>query len=104
MTSLVAGTLGAPASALGLIEGISDGLAGAGRFVGGPWPTTSSAAVWRSSATPATAVLSSLIGTAGNVVTVGLLRGGAWAARSLCVPARNTMLADVVPASTYGRA
>jgi Phage integrase, N-terminal SAM-like domain len=34
--SLVATTLGAPASALGLIEGISDGLAGAGRFLDGP--------------------------------------------------------------------
>ncbi|SHG75268.1 MFS transporter [Streptoalloteichus hindustanus] len=52
----------------------------------------------------ATAVLSSLIGTAGNVVTVGLLRGVAWAARGLRVPARNALLADVVPASTYGRA
>ena len=28
-------TLGAPAAALGLIEGVSEGLAGAGRFVGG---------------------------------------------------------------------
>jgi hypothetical protein len=36
MASLVTGTLGAPASAFGLVEGISDGLAGAGRFVGGP--------------------------------------------------------------------
>ena len=42
----------------------------------------------------ATAVLSSLIGTVRNVVTVGLLRGGAWAARGLRVPARNTLLAD----------
>ena len=33
-TALMA--LGAPASALGRIEGITDGLAGAGRFVGGP--------------------------------------------------------------------
>jgi len=52
----------------------------------------------------AAAVLSSLIGTAGNVVTVGLLRGGAWAARGLRVPAHNALLADVVPASAYGRA
>jgi hypothetical protein len=36
MASLVTGTLGAPAAALGLIEGISDALAGAGRLVGGP--------------------------------------------------------------------
>ena len=35
MASFVTATLGAPAAALGLIEGISEGLAGAGRFVGG---------------------------------------------------------------------
>lgn len=52
----------------------------------------------------ATAVLASLISTAGNVVAVGLLRGGAWAACGLRVPARNALLADVVPASAYGRA
>jgi MFS family permease len=33
-----------------------------------------------------------------------LLRAGAWAARGLRVPARNALLADVVPASVYGRA
>lgn len=35
LPSFVTATLGAPASALGLIEGISEGLAGAGWFVGG---------------------------------------------------------------------
>lgn len=105
MASLVTGTLGAPASALGLIEGISDGLAGAGRFLGGPLADD----VGRRRRVAvggytATAVLSSLIGTAGSVVTAGLLRGGAWAARGLRVPARNALLADVVPAAAYGRA
>jgi MFS family permease len=105
LASLVTGTLGAPASALGLIEGISDGLAGAGRFLGGP--LADDVGRRRRLAVggyTATAVLSSLIGVAGNVVTVGLLRGGAWAARGLRVPARNALLADVVPASAYGRA
>ena len=36
LPSLLTSTLGAPASALGLIEGVSDGLAGAARFAGGP--------------------------------------------------------------------
>ena len=36
LPSLLTSTLGAPASALGLIEGISDGLTGATRFAGGP--------------------------------------------------------------------
>src|SRR4051812_6553625 len=35
LPSLLTSTLGAPASALGLIEGISDGLAGAARLGGG---------------------------------------------------------------------
>ena len=105
LASLVTVTLGAPAAALGLIEGISDGLAGAGRFVGGPLADD----VHRHrrlavGGYTTTAVLSGLIGVATNVWTVGPLRGGAWAARGLRVPARNALLADVVPASAYGRA
>jgi MFS family permease len=105
LASLVTSILGAPASALGLIEGISDGLAGAGRFLGGP--LADDVERRRRLAVggyTATAVLSALIGTAGNVATAGLLRGAAWAARGLRVPARNALLADVVPASAYGRA
>jgi hypothetical protein len=33
-----------------------------------------------------------------------VLRAGAWAARGLRVPARSALLADIVPASVYGRA
>ena len=33
-----------------------------------------------------------------------MLRAAAWAARGLRVPARNALLADVVPAAAYGRA
>ena len=33
-----------------------------------------------------------------------MLRTGAWAARGLRVPARNALLADIVPATVYGRA
>ena len=35
---------------------------------------------------------------------MGVLRAGAWAARGLRVPARNALLADVVPRASYGRA
>jgi MFS family permease len=52
----------------------------------------------------ATAVLSALIGMTTSVVQAGILRGAAWAARGLRVPARNTLLADVVAAEVYGRA
>jgi hypothetical protein len=53
LPSLLTATLGAPASALGLIEGISDGLAGAARLAGGALaddPTD--AGPWRPAATP----------------------------------------------------
>jgi hypothetical protein len=54
LPNLLTATLGAPASALGLIEGISDGLAGAARLAGGALaddPPTA-AAPWRSAAIP----------------------------------------------------
>lgn len=105
MASFVTSTLGAPAAALGLIEGISEGLAGAGRFVGGALADDPQRR--RTVAVggyTATAVLSALIGMTTSVVQAGVLRGAAWAARGLRVPARNALLADVVPAQVYGRA
>ncbi len=105
MASFVTSTLGAPAAALGLIEGISEGLAGAGRFVGGALADDPqrrrTVAVGGYSVT---AILSALIGVTTSVVQVGVLRGAAWAARGLRVPARNALLADVVPVEAYGRA
>ena len=105
LPSLVTSTLAAPASALGLIEGLADGLAGATRFAGGPIADDPhrrrSAAI---AGYTTTAVLSGLIGVATSVWQVGVLRAGAWAARGLRVPSRNALLADVVPAASYGRA
>src|SRR5215211_3432788 len=105
LPNLLTATLGAPAAALGLIEGIADGLAGAARLAGGAIaddPQRRRAQAIAGYTT--TAILSSLIGTAISVWQVGLLRAGAWAARGLRVPARNALLADIVPASVYGRA
>jgi len=105
LPSFLTAALGAPAAALGLIEGVADGLAGAARLGGGaladdPHRRRSAAL----GGYTATAVLSGLIGTATSVWQVGLLRAGAWTARGLRVPARNALLADVVPAGAYGRA
>jgi MFS family permease len=105
LPNLLTTTLGAPAAALGLIEGVSDGLAGAARLAGGaiaddPQRRRAQAVAGYTT----TAVLSSLIGAATTVWQVGILRAGAWAARGLRVPARNALLADIVPASVYGRA
>lgn len=105
LPSFLTATLGAPASALGLIEGLSDGLAGAARFAGGPLADDPDRR--RSTAVggyTATAVLSGLVGVATSAWQVGVFRAGAWAARGLRVPARNALLADVVPAESYGRA
>ncbi|MGI8822000.1 MAG: MFS transporter [Acidimicrobiia bacterium] len=105
LPNLVTQTLGAPASALGLIEGVSDGLAGAAKLAGGPLadePSRRGPVAVGGYTT--TAVLSSAVGAATSVVHVGLLRAGAWAARGLRVPARNALLADMVDADRYGHA
>lgn len=105
LPAFLTSTLGAPASALGLIEGISDGLAGAAKLGGGALADD----VERRRTTAVggyatTAILSGLIGTATSVWQVGVLRAGAWFSRGLRVPARNALLADAVPRSAYGRA
>jgi MFS family permease len=105
LPALLTSTLGAPASALGLIEGVSDGLAGAARFGGGaladdPHRRRSIAVGGYAS----TAALSALVGAASTAWQVGVLRAGAWASRGLRVPARNALLADAVSAPFYGRA
>jgi Major Facilitator Superfamily len=105
LPSLLTSTLGAPASALGVIEGIADGLAGAARLGGGALaddPARRRSVAVGGYAT--TAVLSGLIGAATSVGQVAVLRAGAWTARGVRVPARNALLADVVPAVVYGRA
>ena len=105
LPSLLTSTLGAPASALGVIEGVSDALAGVARFGGGALadePDRRRTVAVGGYTT--TAVLSAGIGAATGVWQVALLRAGAWTARGLRVPARNALLADVVPAKAYGRA
>jgi hypothetical protein len=65
LPNLLTVTLGAPAAALGLIEGVADGLAGAARLAGGAIaddPQRRRAQAIAGYTT--TAVLSSLIGTA----------------------------------------
>ncbi len=105
LPSLLTSTIGAPASALGAIEGVSDALAGVARFGGGALaddPGRRRAVAVGGYTT--TAVLSAGIGAATATWQVGVLRAGAWTARGLRVPARNALLADVVPRPAYGRA
>lgn len=105
LPDLLTSTLGAPASALGLIEGLSDGAAGAAKLAGGaladdPARRRAIAVGGYSS----TAVLVSVTSLATAAWQVGVLRTGAWAARGLRGPARNAILADLVPEQAYGRA
>ncbi|MCC6340175.1 MAG: MFS transporter [Acidimicrobiia bacterium] len=105
LPSLLTGTLGASASTLGLTEGVSDGLAGVARLGGGALaddPNRRRTVAVGGYTT--TAVLAAATGGATAAWQVGLLRAGAWTARGLRVPARNALLADIVPPSAYGRA
>lgn len=69
------------------------------------WPMILSVGATRLSlATRRRAVMTAAIGATTAVWQVAVLRAGGWAARGLRVPSRNALLADVVPASAYGRA
>ena len=97
LPSFLTVTLGAPASALGLIEGVADGVAGVAKLAGGAIaddPHKRRGVAVGGYAT--TAVLSSAIGVATAPIQVGILRTGAWAARGIRGPSRNALLADVV--------
>ena len=98
-------TLGAPAAALGLIEGLADGAAGGARLLGGA--LADDPHLRRRVATGGyvgTAVLAALIGLTATVWQAGALRIASWAARGVRVPPRNALLADATNSSTYGRA
>jgi hypothetical protein len=98
-------SFGAPAAALGLIEGVANGAAGIARLAGGPIaddPRRRRSAALGGYAT--TAILSALLGIASSTWQIAVLRLGAWTARGLRVPARNALLADLVPANVCGRA
>ncbi len=105
LPSFLTATIGVPASALGLIEGIADGAAGVAKLAGGALADDprrrKRVAV---GGYTVTAVLSSAVGLATSAWQVGVLRTGAWAARGIRGPSRNAILADVVHPSAYGRA
>jgi MFS family permease len=105
LPSLLTSTLGASPAALGVIEGVNDALAGFARLGRGALADDPhrrrTVAVGGYTATAAWAAAT---GAATSVGQVAVLRAGAWTARGLCLPARNALSADVVPAQAYGRA
>ena len=105
LPAFLVSTLGAPAAALGLIEGLADGAAGLARLAGGA--LSDDPARRRRVAEGGylgTAIIAAFIGVATAAWQVGVLRVAAWAARGVRVPARNALLADLAPATAYGRA
>jgi MFS family permease len=98
-------TLSASPAALGLVEGVADGVAGIARLLGGGLaddPERRRRVAVGGYTT--TAVLSSAIGMASSPLQVGALRAGAWAGRGIRGPSRNALLAELAPAAAYGRA
>lgn len=109
LPAFVVGTLGAPALALGLIEGIADGASAFSKFWGG-YVSDAAAASLRGRRILGAGgyVLTSLgtaaIGLAQVWPVVLIFRTVAWMARGFRSPIRDALLTDQVVPSAYGRA
>ncbi|MBV8347270.1 MAG: MFS transporter [Mycolicibacterium sp.] len=105
LPTFLTATLGAPASALGLIDGISDALIGVMKLIGGPWANhPHQRGRIASGGYLGTALATGAIGAAATVWQAGILRAVAWLSRGLRSPARDAMLASLTPLSARGRA
>jgi MFS family permease len=105
LPAFLTGTLGASAAALGMIDGISDALAGAMKLIAGPLANDPHRrGRTASGGYLGTAVATGAIGAAVTVWQVGALRAIAWLARGLRSPARDALLASLSPTSAQGRA
>ncbi|MFI5758228.1 MFS transporter [Streptomyces sp. NPDC051569] len=105
LPSFVTGVLHGSAASLGLIEGISDALTGVTKLIGGPLANDPRRRRrMASGGYLGTAIATGAIGFATAVWQVGVLRALAWASRGLRSPAKDTLLASLVPPRAYGRA
>jgi MFS family permease len=105
LPTFVTVVLRSSAGALGLIEGISDGLTGVAKLFGGPLANDESRRLrMASGGYLVTAAATGAIGLTGAVWQTGLARGSAWLARGFRSPARDAMLASLAPPEAYGRA
>jgi MFS family permease len=105
LPSFITATLHASAGTLGLIEGVSDGLMGLAKLATGPLanqPHRRSRLA--SGGYLGTAIATGLIGLAVAVWQVAILRAASWIARGIRSPARDGILATLVPPRAYGRA
>jgi MFS family permease len=105
LPSFLTATLHASAGALGLIEGISDALTGIMKLAGGPLANDPARrARLASGGYLGTAISTGAIGLVTTVWQAGALRALAWTSRGLRTPARDSLLASLVPRAAYGRA
>ena len=105
LPSFVTVTLRSTAGALGLIEGISDGLIGMATLLAGPFANDPARRLrMASGGYIATAAATGAIGLAATVWQAGLLRAAAWLSRGVRSPARDATLASLAPRHAYGRA
>jgi MFS family permease len=105
LPSFVTAVLRSTPGVLGLIEGISDALAGVAKLVGGPLANDARRrGEMARGGYLVTAAATGAIGLCASVWQVGALRAAAWAARGIRTPARDSLLASLAPAAAYGRA
>lgn len=105
LPSFLTATLHASAGALGIIEGLSDALVGAMKLLGGPLANDPERrGRVAGGGYLGTALATGAIGLAATVWQVGVLRALAWCSRGLRSPARDSLLASLVPRRAYGRA
>jgi len=105
LASFVTGTLRGSASALGLIEGISDAILGLAALVGGTLANDEERRLRLArGGYISMAAATGLIGFAVALWQVAILRAASWLARGLRSPSRDSILTSLAPREAYGRA
>jgi MFS family permease len=105
LPSFITHTLGGSAGALGLIEGVSDGLAGIAKLAGGAAANDEKRrGKLAAGGYVVTAFATGAVGLATAVWQAAVLRAVAWTARGARGPARDALLASLAPEEAYGRA
>ncbi len=105
LPTLVTSTLRSSAAALGVIEGVSDALIGVSKLAAGPFANDRERRLrMASGGYVVTAVATGALGFAQTILQAGALRATSWVARGVRSPARDAMLATLVPREAYGRA
>ncbi|GAA4629417.1 MFS transporter [Actinoallomurus vinaceus] len=105
LPAFLSNVLHASASALGLIEGLSDALIGVAKLVGGPLaddPRRRGRIA--GGGYLGTALATGAIGLVTAVWQAGILRAIAWWSRGIRSPARDSLLASLAPPRAFGRA